>query len=194
MIGTLVTPTTTSIRRPLVLDVPCVHFACVYSACVLFVRWNKEFYKKKSLVPFATYQKPILTSSPQLYLVADVNPRRQIFLKYFPSHLSHLPLRSDSSARYKTSPILSQIAGNFGHLTDESDSGLHAPTGASASRSRRKPQLKANLVKTRGSLCKKKKITCEITRIPHQLIVSNFRLTIDSSPRQYQLIFEDHHP
>ena len=52
MIGTLVTPTTTSIMRPLILDVPCVHFACVNSACVLFVKWKKEFYKKKSLVSF----------------------------------------------------------------------------------------------------------------------------------------------
>ena len=84
-----------------------------------------------------------------MYLVADVKPPTKILLRYFPSHLNHLPLRSDSSARYKRSPILSQIAGNFGHLTDESDNGLHAPTGASASRSRRKPQLKANLVKTR---------------------------------------------
>ena len=46
MIGTLVTPTTTSIMRQLVLEVPCVHLACVYSACVLFVRWKMEFYKK----------------------------------------------------------------------------------------------------------------------------------------------------
>ena len=84
MIGTLVTPTTTSIRRPLVLDVYCVHLACVYSACVLFVRWKKKgVKKKKGVVPFANYQKPILDLFAIVVPCCGCKPAKENLSKIF---------------------------------------------------------------------------------------------------------------
>ena len=47
MIGTFATPTTTSITRPLLLDVPCLHLACGYSACVIVCEIEKGVLSKE---------------------------------------------------------------------------------------------------------------------------------------------------
>ena len=74
MIGTLVTPTTTSIMRPLVLNVPCVLIVCeILYLCVLCLCADCEIEKgvlkkEKFSFLFATYQKP------NFYLFAIVVP------------------------------------------------------------------------------------------------------------------------